>query len=301
MDDENAYFQYVVEIGGIDVTYKIHEKCFDKSKKFIEENKDIIYSHLLNGKVITAKYGHDNILHTHDWECFVKENEVHAHISSKDQLDNVFLGLCALPRYAGDKVGFGNIFVPDFYLKYYLKNKNELTFYIEQLKFLGLLKIITGANNKPIAYSITYDGITKSTSLTEEGNKSNRCFVAMSFDKEEDYIFDEAIDPVCSELGLKAIRVDRIHPGAEQTINDFIIAEIKRSKFLIADFTKHKDGVYFEAGYGLGRGKKVIYTCNKDYFKDIHFDVNHFPVLIYETAEELKQMLENKIRAFIFD
>lgn len=37
------------------------------------------------------------------------------------------------------------------------------------------------------------------------------------------------------------------------TINDAIVREIKKCKFLVADFTQHKHGVYFESGLGLQR------------------------------------------------
>jgi nucleoside 2-deoxyribosyltransferase len=54
----------------------------------------------------------------------------------------------------------------------------------------------------------------------------------------------------------KAIRVDREHFG--DRIDDRIIAEIRRCRFIVADFTGQRGGVYFEAGFALGLGKPVI-------------------------------------------
>ena len=123
----------------------------------------------------------------------------------------------------------------------------------------------------------------------------------MSFDETVKYLYTDAIKPACEATGFEAFRVDEYHPDAEQTINDAIIAGIKRSRFCIADFTQHKKGVYFEAGYALGRGLKVIYTCRSDEFKDSHFDTNHYPHIIYSTPEELRAGLIAKIEAWIKD
>jgi nucleoside 2-deoxyribosyltransferase len=71
--------------------------------------------------------------------------------------------------------------------------------------------------------------------------------------------------------------------------------------FCISDFTEQKDGVYFEAGYALGRGLKVIYTCEEGDFKNSHFDTNHFPHIIYKNEVELEEKLINKIEAWIKD
>ena len=42
--------------------------------------------------------------------------------------------------------------------------------------------------------------------------------------------------------------------------------QIRKSKFLIADFTGQRGGVYYEAGFAYGLGLPVIWTCRKDWF-----------------------------------
>jgi hypothetical protein len=184
-----------------------------------------------------------------------------------------------------------------FALVHYFKNEEEAKFYINVLEKKGLVELKTF--HDITAYTLTYEGLLHSIDLTEEGQHSRKCFVAMSFDEAYRSIFLDAIVPACINFNYEARRTDFLHPDSDNTINDFIIAEIKKCKFCIADFTKLRAGVYFEAGYALGRGKKVIYTCHRDYFRQIHFDVNHYPVLIYESVEELQEMLINKIEAFI--
>ena len=99
--------------------------------------------------------------------------------------------------------------------------------------------------------------------------------------------------------GYDPILIDEQHIASDVTINDTLIAEIKKSKFIIADFTEHKHGVYFEAGFALGQKKPVIYLCNKLQFNKTHFDTNHYSHIVYETLDELKEKLETKIEAWI--
>jgi hypothetical protein len=56
-------------------------------------------------------------------------------------------------------------------------------------------------------------------------------------------------------------------------IGDEIISQIRRSKFLIADFTGHRGGVYFEAGLAMGLGLLVFWTCRRDDLDKLHFDI----------------------------
>jgi nucleoside 2-deoxyribosyltransferase len=109
----------------------------------------------------------------------------------------------------------------------------------------------------------------------------------------------QTIKKVCEDLGYQAILIDEIHLDSAQTINDGIIAEIRKSKFMCADFTEQKDGVYFESGYALGQSKKVIYSCRDDWFDKSHFDTNHFPHIIYKNTDELYDKLKTKIEAWV--
>lgn len=182
--------------------------------------------------------------------------------------------------------------------KYYLRSSQEYKFYLEDLSNDGYIKLYPN-NQTFLAYSITYKGLNYGISLNEEGYNSNICFVAMSFSKEDLQIFTEAIEPACNKLGFIARRIDGEHYDPEKSVNDAMIALMKKSKFCIADFTGQKHGVYFEAGYCLGRGKKVIYTCSRKDFEDSHFDTNHFPHIVYENLDEMRDGLIKKIEAWI--
>jgi nucleoside 2-deoxyribosyltransferase len=132
-------------------------------------------------------------------------------------------------------------------------------------------------------------------------SSSRSCFVAMSFDPKLRQAYEDGILPAIKETGFIPVIVSNVHVDSDKTINDAIIAGIKEAKFVIADFTMHKAGVYFEAGYALGRGLKVIYTCSKKDLRKAHFDTRNFQHIVWETPEELKQKLVEKIKAFILD
>ena len=51
-------------------------------------------------------------------------------------------------------------------------------------------------------------------------------------------------------------------------INDEIIAQIRRSRFMVCDLTGYRGGVYFEAGFAYGLGLDVVYTCRRDWSKE---------------------------------
>jgi nucleoside 2-deoxyribosyltransferase len=74
---------------------------------------------------------------------------------------------------------------------------------------------------------------------------------------------------------------------------------LKKSKFVIADFTQQRQGVYFEAGFALGQGKQVIYLCSEADFEHCHFDTNHYPHIKYKDHNDLKIQLIKRIEAWI--
>jgi nucleoside 2-deoxyribosyltransferase len=84
-------------------------------------------------------------------------------------------------------------------------------------------------------------------------------------------------------------------------ISDEMIAEIRHSRFLIADYTEQRNGVYFEAGFALGLGLPVIPTCREDEVEKLHFDIRHMNTLTWTQPKELVESLSKRIRAVIGD
>jgi hypothetical protein len=121
-----------------------------------------------------------------------------------------------------------------------------------------------------------------------------QCFVAMWFDQSMDNIYLK-IEKAIYEAGYKPIRVDKEHYTGDVT--DKIITEIRKSKFIVADYTGQRHGVYYEAGFARGLGIETISTCKQDDIKNLHFDTSHLNHIPWETEELLYEKLKDRILA----
>ncbi len=134
---------------------------------------------------------------------------------------------------------------------------------------------------------------------------SAQAFVAMWFNKDTDNAYNRGLEPAIKAAGFKPYRIDR-EPILNK-IDDAIIEEIRRSRFLVADMTHGEDGargsVYFEAGFAHGLKIPVIYTCRKDMFNQLHFDTRQYPHIGWSDSDidSLRHELALRIRALIGD
>ncbi|PSL02236.1 hypothetical protein [Cecembia rubra] len=153
-------------------------------------------------------------------------------------------------------------------------------------------------NSADVKIALTLDGWERASNIGKISD-SDICFIAMSFDSEMFQVYNDWIEPAISESKFKPYIVTDQHTNSDVTINDAILAGIKKAKFTIADFTHHKAGVYFEAGYALGRGQKVIYTCREDHIGTAHFDTRNYQHIVWKDGADLKKKLMDKIEVFI--
>ena len=135
----------------------------------------------------------------------------------------------------------------------------------------------------------------------EVNPSSDRVFVAMWFDDSMVDARENGIKPAIVNTGYAPVLIDE-KPDVDK-IDDEIIGEIRRSRFLIADFTYGDKGIrggfYYEAGFALGLGLEVIRSCRADQIADLHFDVNHHYHIAWNTPEELREGLERRILALV--
>ena len=149
-------------------------------------------------------------------------------------------------------------------------------------------------------YEVTVNGHSR---IADQEAKvaSSQAFVAMWFDDSVTGAYEEGIVPAIRECGFEPKRIDR-DPSVDK-IDDAIIAELKRSRFLIADFTHGKEGarggVYYEAGFAHGLGIPVIFTCRKDKIDELHFDTRQYAHIVWDSPEELRTLLRDRILARI--
>jgi hypothetical protein len=139
--------------------------------------------------------------------------------------------------------------------------------------------------------------IVENLQNTEVGNK--RAFVAMWFDESMDDYYKNGIKKAIKDAGYDPVRIDL--KDFNEKICDEIIAEIRRAKFLIADFSKLRSGVFFEAGFAKGLGREVIFTIKKADVEKLkeHFDTRQYNHIVYDSSDDLYKKLYNRICATI--
>ena len=146
-----------------------------------------------------------------------------------------------------------------FFAATYSRNKRDVIYLLNMLEDSGLVKRMT--HDGIGEYRVEPAGHNYSDSLKFTKSASTDGFVAMYFNDELDDIYQNGFASGIKRAGYTPVRIDR-----EEHINridDEILARIRSSAFVIADFTGHRGGVYFEAGYALGLGLPVIWTCNE--------------------------------------
>jgi nucleoside 2-deoxyribosyltransferase len=103
-----------------------------------------------------------------------------------------------------------------------------------------------------------------------------------------------AIKSAIERAQLTPLRIDREH--FTDKICERILTEIRRCSILVADVTKHRGGVYFEAGYALALEKTVVWTCRESDFKEVHFDTRQYPHIIWNSPEDLTEKLYERLQ-----
>lgn len=146
-------------------------------------------------------------------------------------------------------------------------------------------------------------GYARLAELDGMSSGSTQAFVAMWFDDSMNEAYDKGIRPAIEDAGYKPVRIDQ--KDHDNKIDDEIIAEIRRSRFVVADFTQGdagaRGGVYYEAGFARGLNMPVIFTCRKDAIGKVHFDTRQYNHIVWETPEELRDRLAKRISATIGD
>jgi len=205
-----------------------------------------------------------------------------------EKMDNALLNLERKTNYVGDSF---RVNYEHEYPFFHCLEPGELVRIIE---FLEEGEAITGEgvsfNSQGNMY-ITAKGYEKLREIKRRREDSRQCFVAMWLAPELNNVYNSAIEPAIeyiedgeTEPRFKALRID----NKEHTndINDEIISEIRRSRFMVCDLTGYRGGVYWEAGFAYGLGLKVIYTCRKDWVKK--------QTLNDEKGEKVKELFDKK-------
>lgn len=165
--------------------------------------------------------------------------------------------------------------------------------------FLSQRGWIVGPADGSRSAAVSGEGFIQAEEWKQVGSSSIQGFVAMWFNDELNPAWESGFRPAIEKAGYKPQRIDKKEHANK--ICDEIVAEIKRSRFVVADYTGHRGGVYYEAGYAAGRGLPVILTCRKDEMDKLHFDIRQYNCIDWRSHEELAARLQARIEALFGD
>lgn len=204
---------------------------------------------------------------------------------------------------------FGRRFL-EFQAHAEVNQKSGVKYVLDSLVEYAFIKCVSApgpTNDHSIRYGylITPKGYAHLEKLRSINPLADQAFVAMWFDQSMDDAYTNGIKEGISLAGYQPLRLDS--GDFIGKIDDEIIAQIRRSRFLVADFTQGDEGarggVYYEAGFAHGLGLPVIFLCRADKVDKVHFDTRQYNHLLWEDGkwEELAKSLCNRICAVIGD
>ena len=211
--------------------------------------------------------------------------------SVAERADRLLLESIRGQERLGEKSYFGT---PSFRAATYCQDDDELRYLFRMLLDEGLIE---QDNELDLAFKILPLGYRRAYSLSRKDKQSNKGFIAMWFSDEMDVPYRKGFRMAVLNAGYDPVRVDQVEHV--NRIDDEVIAQIRQAAFVIADFTGHRGGVYFEAGFALGLNTPVIWTCRKDHLKDLHFDIRQFNTIDWRDEEDLAQRLKSRIEAIM--
>jgi len=203
------------------------------------------------------------------------------------------------------------------YRRFFCQDNKEFLKILESLENNGYIDkdndfLIKSFNEKDDKRNIviTIEGLEYAKKIFNKFG-SNKCFVAMWFDSSTNILSNSIKSVIDSNTNYKFIKIDEM-----QHINYIpleILNEIKQSRFIIADLTGHRGGVYYEIGYAEGLGIPVILTCNNKWLNDlydgdgklihqgVHFDLKQKNILLWadDAMDDLKKNLIARIKKVV--
>ena len=176
----------------------------------------------------------------------------------------------------------------------------ELRFLFRYLQQSGSVEY-QGDGEHDTECTLTVSGYERLAALDASHTPSTQAFVAMWFHPSTQAAWEEGIRPGIVAAGYEPLRIDQKEHSNK--IDDEIVAEIRKSRFVVADFTQGeggaRGGVYYEAGYAHGLNIPVIFTCRADVLGELHFDTRQYNHIDWETPQELRERLTKRIGAVV--
>lgn len=155
-----------------------------------------------------------------------------------------------------------------------------------------------------VELQLNWAGWERYATLRRHEDSSFTAFMAMKFGYADlDAALEDHFKPAVQATGFTLRRVTDAQGAG--SIDDQMRVGLRTCRFVISDLTHASRGAYWEAGFGEGLGKPVIYTCREDHWKEegTHFDTNHLVTVVWNPAkmDEAMAQLKATIRATLPD
>jgi len=185
------------------------------------------------------------------------------------------------------------------YTQCWVKNADEFHKLFDRAIEHELIKGTTYLGGEVSFSDYTFDGLQYIENLDEPNKASKNIFVAFNFEEGLNKIFSTYVKEGIEELGFNYVVVNQDTTEHDKAISDEIIAKLKSSRIVIADFTNHRNSVYFEAGFAMGMKIPIIWTCKEGHTEELSFDTRQYPHLVWKDGEDLKEQIMNRIRVIL--
>lgn len=213
-----------------------------------------------------------------------------------DRLDRTLINIQRMTTYPGELILFK---LDNDYPVFFAENQNAMLFFAKTLAEKEWITFMKTPDARAIAITLMERGWLRIAELekSQPTKESRQAFVAMWFDRSLDLAWEEGFQKAIEATGYLPFRIDLKEHN--EKICDSIIGEIRKSRFCIADFTGHRGGVYFEAGFAKGLGLEVIWTCRETDIEKSHFDTRQYNHIIWKDEKDLFGKLKRRIEATI--
>jgi len=210
-----------------------------------------------------------------------------------DQVSMILVNFSNLCETPGDPITT-DLPIHEMYHLFFLKvedqerKSTQTSWWIRTLTDLGYIQLPTRQ------YYLTLEGWKRANDYAKAQASSKTAFVAMSF-ADELLLAREEIKRAIESSGYVPMLIDTKEHNNQ--IVPEILYEIQKSRFVVADFTNQRGGVYYEAGYAEGLKIPVIALCRDDDFKNVHFDLKQKNTITWAKEEEIHDKLVRRIVA----
>ncbi len=180
---------------------------------------------------------------------------------------------------------------------------DNLIYFMTELNKAGLIQYQNRLGGQMQGCTLTMEAHKKLAELENTSTASSRAFVAMWFHDSMDDVWERGFKKAIEDAGYEPVRIDK--QEHLNKIDDEIISEIRKARFVVADFTHGSDGarggVYYEAGFAHGLSIPVIFTCRQKILDndEIHFDTRQYNHIGWTEPTELHIALKNRITAVL--